>query len=168
MNSILRKILVLVCLSAMLGTSFAAPLGSSVRPAIPADVQQLICVDYRALKNSEVAQALKAQVLPDNLKEFETALKSTGIDTDRDIDTLTFIAYRHPKQGVRMVGAAQGAFALKNVMRKLKLQKVKPMKYRDSDIYPMSNGMEMTFLDDTTLLFGDGGAVRGSLDARDG
>jgi len=56
-------------------------------------------VDYRALKNSDVAQALKAQVLPDNLKEFETALKSTGIDTDRDVDTLTFIAYRYPKQG---------------------------------------------------------------------
>ena len=168
MNSILRKMLVAVCLSALASNAMAAPLGSSVRPAIPAEVQQIICVDYRALKNSDVAQALKAQVLPDNLKEFETALKSTGIDTDRDIDTLTFIAYRHPKQGVRMVGAAQGAFALKNVLRKLKLQKVKPVKYRDSDIYPMSNGMEMTFLDDTTLLFGDGGAVRGSLDARDG
>jgi hypothetical protein len=168
MISISRKMLVAVCLSALASNAMAAPLGSSVRPAIPADVQQLICVDYRALKNSEVAQALKAQVLPDNLKEFETALKSTGIDTDRDIDTLTFIAYRYPKQGVRTVGAAQGAFALKNVMRKLKLQKVKPVKYRDSDIYPMSNGMEMTFLDDTTLLFGDGGAVRGSLDARDG
>jgi hypothetical protein len=168
MISILRKMLVAVCLVALAGNAVAAPLGSSIRPAIPADVQQLICVDYRALKNSDVAQALKAQVLPDNLKEFETALKSTGIDTDRDIDTLTFIAYRHPKQGVRMVGAAQGAFALKNVLRKLKVQKVKPVKYRDSDIYPMSNGMEMTFLDDTTLLFGDGGAVRGSLDARDG
>jgi hypothetical protein len=168
MISILRKMLVAVCLVALAGNAVAAPLGSSIRPAIPADVQQLICVDYRALKNSEVAQALKAQVLPDNLKEFENALKSTGIDTDRDIDTLTFIAYRHPKQGVRMVGAAQGAFALKNVLRKLKVQKVKPVKYRDSDIYPMSNGMEMTFLDDTTLLFGDGGAVRGSLDARDG
>jgi len=168
MNSTLRKILVAICLAALAGNATAAPLGSSVRPAIPADVQQLICVDYRALKNSEVAQALKAQVLPDNLKEFETALKSTGIDTDRDIDTLTFIAYRYPKQGIRTVGAAQGAFALKTVMRKLKLQKVKPVKYRDSDIYPMSNGMEMTFLDDTTLLFGDGGAVRGSLDARDG
>ena len=168
MKSILRKMLVAVCLAALVGNAMAAPLGSSVRPAIPADVQQLICVDYRALKNSEVAQALKAQVLPDNLKEFETALKSTGIDTDRDIDTLTFIAYRYPKQGVKTVGAAQGAFALKTVMRKLKLQKVKPVKYRDSDIYPMSNGMEMTFLDDTTLLFGDGGAVRGSLDARDG
>jgi hypothetical protein len=168
MNTILRRILVAVCLVTLAGNAMAAPLSSSVRPAIPAEVQQLICVDYRALKNSDVAQALKAQVLPDNLKEFETALKSTGIDTDRDVDTLTFIAYRYPKQGVRTVGAAQGAFALKNVLRKLKLQKVKPVKYRDSDIYPMSNGMEMTFLDDTTLLFGDGGAVRGSLDARDG
>jgi len=75
MNSILRKILVPVCLAALAGNAMAAPLGSSVRPAIPAEVQQIICVDYRALKNSDVAQALKAQVLPDNLKEFETALK---------------------------------------------------------------------------------------------
>jgi hypothetical protein len=163
-----RKLLVLACIAALCSNALAAPLGSSVRPAIPSEVQQIICVDYRALKNSDTAQALKAQVLPDNLKEFETALKSTGIDTDRDIDTLAFIAYRHPKQGLRMVGAAQGAFALKTVMRKLKLQKVKPAKYRDSDIYPMSNGMEMTFLDESTLLFGDGAAVRGSLDARDG
>ncbi len=168
MNSMLREVMVLVCLGAMAVSSFAAPLSSSVRPAIPAEVQQIICVDYRALKNSDVAQALKAQVLPDNLKEFETALKSTGIDTNRDVDTLTFIAYRLPKQGLRMVGAAQGAFALKDILRKLKLQKVKPVKYRDSDIYPMANGMQMTFLDDTTLLFGDGSAVRGSLDARDG
>ena len=163
-----RKLLVFASIVTLCGSALAAPLGSSVRPAIPSEVQQIICVDYRALKNSDIAQALKAQVLPDNLKEFETALKTTGIDTDRDIDTLAFIAYRHPKQGLRMVGAAQGAFALKTVMRKLKLQKLKPVKYRDSDIYPMSNGMEMTFLDDTTLLFGDGSAVRGSLDARDG
>ena len=123
MNGMLRKVVVLVCLGAMPASSFAAPLSSSVRPVIPAEVQQIICVDYRALKNSDVAQALKAQVLPDNLKEFETALKSTGIDTNRDVDTLTFIAYRLPKQGLRMVGAAQGAFALKDILRKLKLQK---------------------------------------------
>src|SRR4029077_15258055 len=40
--------------------------------------------------------------------------------------------------------------------------------YRDSELYPMAEGMEMSFLDDTTVLFGDGGAVRGALDARDG
>ena len=149
-------------------TAAAAPLASSVRPAIPADVQQIICVDYRAIKNSDTALQLKAQVLPDNVKEFETALKGVGIDPDRDVDTLTFISYRHPKQGLKVVGAAEGVFANKAVQRKLQLKKIKPTKYRDALIYPMSEGMEMTFLDDTTLLFGDGGAVRGALDARDG
>jgi hypothetical protein len=145
-----------------------APLPSSVRPAIPAEIQQLISVDYRMLKNSETAQQLKAQLLPENIKEFETALKGVGIDPDRDVDTLTFISYRHPRQGLEMVGAAEGIFATKAVLRRLRLKKVRPMKYHDSDIYPMSSGMEMTFFDDTTLVFGDGPALRGSLDARDG
>jgi hypothetical protein len=131
-------------------------------------VQQIICVDYRALKNSDTAQALKSQVLPDNLKEFESALKGEGINTDRDVDELTFVSYRHPKQGLKVIGAAQGAFQTKLVLTKLKGKKVRPVKYRDSDIYPMGNGMEMTFLDDTTLMFGDGSALRGALDARDG
>jgi hypothetical protein len=147
---------------------FAAPLPSSVRPAIPAQVQQLICVDYRALKNSDTAQQLKEQVLPENLKQFETALKGIGVSTDRDVDTLTFVSYRQPKQGVEIVGAAQGVFSLKTVLAKLKLKKIKAVKYHDSDIYPMSEGMEMTFLDETTLLFGGGAALRGAIDARDG
>ena len=33
--------------------------------------QQIISVDYRALKNSDTAMALKQQVLPPALKEFE-------------------------------------------------------------------------------------------------
>ncbi|HEY8671197.1 MAG TPA: hypothetical protein VIL63_10195 [Terriglobales bacterium] len=173
MNSSLRTILAIVCISVFCisvsgSAAFAAPLGSSIRPAIPAEVQQLICVDYRALKNSDTAQQLKAQVLPENLKEFETALKGAGISTDRDVDTLTFISYRHPKQGLQIVGAAQGVFATKTVLRRLQLKKVRPVKYHDANIYPMSGGMEMTFLDETTLLFGDGPALRGALDARDG
>lgn len=168
MNSVLRKSLILLCAVVLTSACLAAPLGSSVRPAIPSEVQQLICVDYRAFRNSETAMALKAQVLPDNLKQFETALRGAGINPDRDVDELTFISYRNPKHALEVVGAAQGVFPTKTVLAKLKLHKIRPVKYRDADIYPMSSGMEMTFLDDTTLLFGDGGAVRGSLDARDG
>jgi hypothetical protein len=168
MNSILRKGLIVVSLGLLPAAMFGSPLPSSVRPAIPADVQQLICVDYRALKNSDTAQQLKEQVLPENLKQFETALKGIGVSTERDVDTLTFISYRQPKQGVQIVGAAQGVFSLKTVMAKLKVKKIKATKYHDSDIYPMSDGMEMTFLDETTLLFGDGPAVRGAINARDG
>src|SRR5713226_1839649 len=168
MNSVLCKSLMLLCVAALTGAAVAAPLGSSVRPVIPAEVQQLICVDYRALKNSETAQQLKEQVLPDNLKQFETALKGAGISPDRDVDELTFISYRHPKHGLEVVGVAQGVFPTKTVLGKLRLHKVRPVKYRDSDIYPMASGMEMTFLDESTLLFGEDGALRGSLDARDG
>ncbi|HEX9272500.1 MAG TPA: hypothetical protein VGA01_09840, partial [Candidatus Binatia bacterium] len=165
MNRLLRNSLSVALLSTV---AFAAPLPSSVRPAIPSDVQQLICVDYRTIKNSDTAQQLKDQVFPDNLKQSEVALKSVGIDPDRDVDQLTVISYRHPKQGLDVVFAAQGIFANKAVLRKLKLKKVRPVKYRDANIYPMGGGMEMAFIDETTLLFGDGPALRGALDARDG
>ena len=168
MKNFAFKLLVVLCTVALASSVMGAPLAGSVRPAIPSEVQQIICVDYRALKNSDTAQALKAQVLPDNLKQFEQALRAEGISPDRDVDELTFVAYRHPKAGLKIFGAAQGVFQTKTVLRKLKLQKVKPVKYRDSDIYPMADGMQMTFLDDSTLLFGDGGAIRGALDAARG
>ncbi|MBZ5600217.1 MAG: hypothetical protein LAN83_18075 [Acidobacteriia bacterium] len=149
-------------------TAWAVPLGSSARTVIPSDVQQIISVDYRALRNSETAQALKQQVLPENLKEFEGALKSVGIDPEKDVDQLTFASYRTPKQGVRVVGIAQGTFPTKAFLKKMRLQKVKPVKVREASLWPMSSGMQMTFLDDNTLLFGDRSALQGALDARDG
>ena len=146
------------------GMAFALPLGTSTRAVIPADIQQLICVDYRMLKNSDTAMQLKQQVLPPSMKKFETALKGVGIDPDKDVEQLTFASYRTPKKDVRVVGVAQGEFSLLSVLKKIKVNKIKPVKYRDSDLYPMSEGMQMTFLDENTLLFGDMDAVKGALD----
>jgi hypothetical protein len=148
--------------------AWAMPLGSSARTVIPSDIQQIISVDYRALKNSDTAMALKQQVLPPSLKEFEGALRGVGIDPDRDVEQLTFASYRSGKQGVRIVGIAQGQFPTAVVLKKMRLNKVRPVKLRNTDIYPMPAGMQMTFLDDNTLLFGDSGALRGALDTRDG
>ena len=151
------------------GASQAIPLGGTARTAIPSDIQQLISVDYRALKNSDTAMALKQQVLPPSLKQFEVALKGVGIDPEKDVEQLTFASYRLPKKdGVQVVGIAQGSFTTATVLKKIRLQKIKPVKYRSADIYPMSGGMQMTFLDESTLLFGDGAAIRGAMDARDG
>lgn len=144
------------------------PLGTNARAVIPAELQQVISVDYRALKNSQSAQALKEQVLPENLKQFEGALKGVGIDTDKDLEQLTFAAYRAGKNGIQVVGVAQGQFAYKSVMKRMNLKKIKPTMYHNSNLYPMGNGMLMTFLDDFTLLFGNQQSVQGALDARDG
>ena len=163
------------CLSAavlvvlFLGVANAMPLSSSGRAVIPADLQQLISVDYRALKDSPTAMQLKQQLLPDNLKQFEGALKGIGIDPDKDVDTLTFASFRTAKQGIKGVGVAAGPFAMKAVLKKMTALKIKPTKYHNTtNIYPMDGGMVMTFLDDSTLLFGDPVAVRIALDVRDG
>lgn len=155
--------LAVLCVSAN-----AMPLNSSARAVVPADLQQLISVDYRALKDSSTAMKLKAQVLPENLKDFESALRGIGIDPEKDVDSLSFASFRTPKQGVKAVGVAAGSFSMKAVLKKLTAQKIKPKKYRTSSVYDMDGGMVMSFLDDSTLLFGDLTAVKFALDTRDG
>ena len=164
----MKKFLSLLCLTLLLsGMSLAAALGTATQTVIPADVQQIISVDYRSLQNSPTAQALKAQVLPENLKEFETSLRGVGLNPEKEVDQLIFVSYRLAKQ-VKTVGIAQGDFSPKLVLKKLRLRKIKPINYQDAALYPMGNGMEMAFLDNSTLLFGDMGAVKGALDARNG
>ena len=161
-----KIILALILLCSL--SAWATPLGSSARTVIPSDIQQIISVDYRALKNSDTAMALKAQVLPPALKEFETALRDVGINPEKDVEQLTFASYRAGKQGVKVIGVAQGQFSSAAVLKKMKLSKIKPVKYHQADVYAMSGGMQMTFLDDDTLAFGDMAELTGSLDARDG
>jgi hypothetical protein len=125
-------------------------------------------VDYRALKDSPTAMQLKQQLMPDNIKQFEGALKNIGIDPDKDVDTLTFASFRAGKQGVRGLGVAAGPFNMKAVLKKMKLQNYKPQKYGQALLYPMDGGFVMTFLDDSTLLFADSTAIRVALDTKNG
>jgi len=159
-----------ICLASVLLVSmaYAMPLNSSARTCIPADLLQLISVDYRALKDSPTAMALKQQLMPDNIKQFEDALKGIGIDPDKDVDTLTFASFHSGKQGVKNIGSASGSFSAKAVLKKMKLQHFTPKKYGMADVYPMDGGFIMTFLDDNTLLFGDSTALHAALDVRDG
>src|SRR5664279_639384 len=147
---------------------YAMPIASSARSMVPSELQQLIGVDYRALKDSPTAQALKQQVLPDNLKELETALKGIGIDAEHDLDQLDFVSFRTEKKGIQTIGVAQGSFSAKAVLKKMKLKKIAATKYGTSSIYPMDNGFVMTFLDDNTLAFGTDASLRSALDTRDG
>src|SRR5450432_4310821 len=162
--------LVKICLTSLLLVSmaYAMPLNSSARSCVPADLLQLISVDYRALKDSPTAMSLKQQLMPDNIKQFEAALKAIGLDPEKDVDTLAFASFHAGKQGVKTVGVAAGPFNMKAVLKKMKLQKFVPKKYGSAEIYPMDGGFVMSFLDDSTLLFGDSTSIRVALDTRDG
>lgn len=165
----MKNILIaLLWASALCTGALAAPLGTNTRTVLPAQIQQIISVDYRALRNSPSGMALKDRVLPDNLKAFESSLRGVGVNPDSDVEQLTFVAYRTPKGTVRNFGVANGQFELKKVLARFKTKKVKGEKYRDAALWPASGGFVMTFLDDNTLLFGESVAVKDGLDVRDG
>src|SRR5271167_1675502 len=100
----MKQLLTGLFLSGVLCVSAAAaPLSSSARTVIPSAIQQIISVDYRALRDSPTARALRDRVMPDYLKQFETALKGAGIDTDKDVEQLTLLSYRSAN-GPRSIG----------------------------------------------------------------
>jgi hypothetical protein len=157
-------------ITALAPMAMAAQLDSDARTAIPHDVQQIIVVDYRAMQNSPAAMDLKSRILPPELKQLEQALKSSGFNENHDVDELAFAAYRTGEgDNVRIVGIAQGQFSIADILANFKKNKVKPVLYRTNKLYPMgSSGMQVVFLNPTTMVFGSSDSLKPALDARDG
>ncbi len=160
----------LVAMGLMALGAQAAQLSGDAKASIPRDVQQIIVVDYKAMQNSPAAMELKDRVLPPELKRLETALKTSGLQVDKDADVLAFAAFRAPGgDGTRIIGIAQGQFHTASIMAKFTKDKVKPVSVRNTSLYPMGTaGMSVAFLNQTTMVFGDREAVRAAVDARDG
>jgi hypothetical protein len=146
---------------------FAASLGTAARTVIPVEVQQIINVDYRRMKNSDTAMQMKAKLLPPNMKQFEDALKAIGVVPERDLEQITLATFRTKDNNLQVIGVAQGQFPRKKLGLRLAKQKITGKKLNGTSVYPMSGGMQMTFLDDWTMLFGNQDALQAALDARD-
>src|SRR5215467_16348094 len=140
--------------------AFASSLSTAARSVIPSEVQQIINVDYRRMKNSDTAMQMKAKLLPPNMKQFEDALKGIGIDPDRDLEQITLASFRTKDRGLQIIGIAQGQFPRKKLGLNLSKKKIAAKKINGSNVYPMSGGMTMIFLDDWTMLFGDESAMQ--------
>lgn len=158
----------------------AAQLSTDARTAIPRDVQQLIVIDYKAMQNSIAATNLHDRVTPAELKQFEEALRNSGLNDNHDVDQLAYVLFRPQDSrakastqdaGTRLksVGIAQGQFPVQEMLTSFRKQKLKATILRTNKIYPLvKTGMVLCFVDASTMLFGDSDAVRAALDARDG
>lgn len=152
-------------------TVHAAQLSTDARSAIPRDVQQLVVIDYRAMQNSPTAMQLRDRVMPPDLRQFDDALRRSGLNENHDVDQLAFALFR-PHEGsddVVTLGIAQGQFPIDEIMANFKKKAIKPKLIRTSKIYPMGKtGFVLSFLDQSTMVFGMPDAVKASVDARDG
>lgn len=162
--------LISTCVSAL-----AVPIPRVAQSCFPLAFEQIISIDYHSLKESKNGLAFKQQVLPANVRTFETALESAGVNPDKDLDTFAFTSFRNAKHELKQVGVATGN-SLQTTLKKNLASNQKPVRYLDSDIYPMprSEGpappaqLFMVFLDEKTVLLGEGDAVGAALLVRNG
>ena len=149
----------------------AAQLSTDARGAVPHEVQQLVVIDYRVMQNSAVAMDLRERVMPPELKEFDEALRKSGLNDNHDVDQLAFALFRPSASSDALVtvGIAQGQFATQEIPANFRKQKIKPALVRTNKIYPLAKtGMVLCFVDQSTMVFGAKDAVNKALDARDG
>jgi hypothetical protein len=149
----------------------AAQLSTDSRTAIPHDVQQLVVVDYRAMQNSTAAMDLKDRVMPPDLKQFDEALRKSGLNDNHDVDQLAFALFRPKDSSEQLltVGVAQGQFSVQDILANFRKQKLKATLVRTNKTYPLGKtGMVVCFVDPSTMVFGANEAVVKALDARDG
>jgi hypothetical protein len=149
----------------------AAQLSTDARTAIPQDVQQLVVIDYRAMQNSTAAMNLRDRVMPPELKQFDEALRKSGLNDNHDVDQLAFALFptTASKDALITVGIAQGQFSLQDILANFRKQRVRPTMVRTNKVYPLAKtGMVACFVDPSTMVFGSAEAVKKALDARDG
>lgn len=147
--------------------AWAAPLTPEAKAVIPAGSGQIISIDYQMLRRFGAAMTLKEQVLPENLKQFEVALKNIGVYPDSDLATLTFGSFYDGKRAPHMVAVASGSLSAISVLTQLRLHRLSPVKYRDYDLYPVSKNLVLAVLGEGSLLMGDPAGMRTVLVFRD-
>src|SRR6516164_8069118 len=127
----------------------AAQLSTDARAAIPREVQQLVVIDYRAMQNSSTAMELRDRVMPPDLKQFDEALKRSGLNENHDVDELAFALFRPTETNDEVVtlGIAQGQFDMADILANFKKRGIKPAVVRTNKIYPMGKtGMVLCFV----------------------
>lgn len=150
-------------------TAPAAQLSGDARAAIPHEVQQLVVIDYRAMQNSNSAMELRNRVIPPDLKQFDDALRKSGLNDNHDVDQLAFALFRLSGDDLATIGIAQGQFDVPSIIASFKKQKLVPKLIRGNRTYPLGKtGFVTCFVDPSTLVFGSPEAVKAALDVRDG
>ena len=165
------RVSVFVLFLALAVSAPAAQLSGDARAAIPHEVQQLVVIDYKAMQNSNAAMELRDRVMPPDLKQFDDALRKSGLNDNHDVDQLAFALFRTSSVGDQLdtVGIAQGQFDTASILANFRKQKIAGKLIRTNRTYPLARtGFVLCFVDPSTMVFGSPEAVKAALDVRDG
>ena len=144
----------------------ALPLAPAAAAMVPADPEQVASIDYVTLSHSGSLAQLQTYLVPRKAKDFQNSLAGLGISKSM-VKQFVFLALRNSADSYQIAGIAQGTFSLTGVVNSLNARNLLPAAYHSYALYSV-NGLDFTFVDATTFVFGDHDGIRMVLDTRDG
>jgi hypothetical protein len=150
----------------------AGPLDTQVIALFPKDVGEFAYADMKGAQKYKWFPQLQQQILPERFRQFETFLKSAGIDMNSQVQDLAFAAIpandKHPEE---VLGVAEGEFQPDTTEENLKKLKLPTKKTHGFTMYAFGSGSSpydifFFFLDSNTAVFGQGDAIERMLSVR--
>jgi hypothetical protein len=154
-----------LALAALVPVLRAGTLETQVIALFPKDVGEFGYVDMKGAQKYKWFPQLEQQIMPARFRQFETFLKSAGIDPNTQLEDLAFAAIpandKHPEE---VLGVAEGEFQPDTTEAYLKKLKLPTRKSHGYTLYAFGSGdspfdIFFFFLDSNTAVFGQGDAI---------
>lgn len=147
---------------AMLAPSSAKAntLGTDIIGMFPKDMSEFAYIDMKAARQLPWFAQLQQQMLPSNFRQFETFLRSAGVNPDTQIDELAWGASsatsQHPFE---IAGVALGSFSPDSTEASFAQQKLPSVDFHGYKLWAFGSGAGANdifffFLDSNTAAFG--------------
>jgi hypothetical protein len=160
----------LLALCAWPSSARAGSVGNDIIALFPKGVGEFGYADLKKVRALPWFPQLKAQVLPENLRQFEQFLASAGVDPNTQVDELAWGLVPQNSGGAanaagsvptseQVVGIALGNFHPDSAEQFFKAQKLPTFKLRGYTLYAFGSGagandLFFFFIDSSTAAFG--------------
>ncbi|HEV2287693.1 MAG TPA: hypothetical protein VGR81_01930 [Candidatus Acidoferrales bacterium] len=138
----------------------ANTLGTDIIGMFPKDMSEFAYIDMKAARQLPWFAQLQQQMLPSNFREFETFLRSAGVNPDAQIDELAWgtssATSQHPYE---IAGVALGSFSPDSTEASFAQQKLPHIDFHGYKLWAFGSGAGANdilffFLDSNTAAFG--------------
>ena len=141
-------------------SSSANTLGNDIIGMFPKDISEFAYADMQQARKLPWFSQLQQQMLPGNFRQFESFLRSAGIDPDTQIDELAWGATSaNSKHPAEVAGVALGSFAPNSTESRFASQKIPSIDFHGYKLWAFGSGagpndIFFFFLDSNTAAFG--------------
>ena len=150
----------------------AGTLSTAVIGMYPKDVGEFAYADLKSARKYAWFPQLREQMLPSRFRDFEKFLASAGVDTNTQMEELSWASIQ-TGSGEDVVGVALGEFNPSAAELRFKQQKIAAVDLRGYHLYPFAGEkgsveLLLAFIDSNTAAFGTRAGIEKLIDVRTG